>query len=399
MRTPPDRHVDQLPEPLVGARLLRMLDQHLAHLHAQPAHGNRVLRYDHLVVAHLVMFFNPTLNSLRTLEDAFDHAAVRRKFGLPRTARSTVSDAQRTFDPALLTPILEDLQRRAGRLPERQLEPLTRKVLAVDATCFEVASRILWARPHNSTSARGTVQLCLHLDVVHGTPAGFSLIDGRASERSELPKSIQSGCLYLLDRAYQSYDHLDAIVATDSDFVVRMRGSANFTPQETRPLTAEDRLAGVQSDTLVRPTDRHYRFSVPMRLVELQATDSAEPVRLLTNRTDLSAVHIGLLYRYRWQIELFFRWLKCVVGLEHFTSESRNGMTVQLYVVMIGALLIALETGRKPTKYDFSLLSLAASGLLTVEQALATAAKRRTERERAALRHSASGAGRKKTRS
>ena len=74
-------------------------------------------------------------------------------------------------------------------------------------------------------------------------------------------------------------------------------------------------------------------------------------------------------------------------------------MTVQLYVVMIGALLIALETGRKPTKYDFSLLSLAASGLLTVEQALATAAKRRAERERAALRHSASGAGRKKTRS
>ena len=304
-----DRACDSEPKkPLAGRRLLRQLDDHLAHLHARPVHGNRVLHYDHLVVAHLVMFFNPTVDSLRTLEDAFDDARVRERFGLPRPARSTVADAQRTFDPALLRPILEDLRRRIQRVPDRRLDELTRQVVAVDASCFEVASRILWARARNCTSARGAVQLCLHLDALHGVPAGFTLIDGQSSERAELPAAIRGDCLYLLDRAYQSYEHLDLIAAADSDFVVRMRKSARFKSLRERPITMADRLSHVISDCEVRPADAHSRFRVPVRLVELHDPDADEPVRLLTNRFDLSATQIGLLYRYRWQIELFFRW-------------------------------------------------------------------------------------------
>jgi len=370
---------------IVGRRLIRLLEDQLAHFQRAETHGNRILHYDHVVVAHLIAFFNPSVDSLRTIEDVFEHRRARRLFKLPRVPRSTLSDAQRLFDPALLQPIVDSLAQRVERLPcDSRLDELTRQIVAVDATFFEAASRIAWALPHNSTSARGTVQLCLHLDVLHGAPLGFTLLGGQCSEQQELPKALASGRLYLLDRAYQSYEQLDAIADIGSDFVVRLRRSANFQVCDDQPLTVGDRRAGVQHDRVVTPRDRHYRFTVPVRLVEIGVPGESEPVRLLTNRLDLPAELIGLLYRHRWQIELFFRWLKCVVKLRHFVSESAAGMAIQLYVAMIGTLLIALESGTRPSKYDYVQMSLAANGLVTLDEARRVAAKRRAERARAA---------------
>jgi hypothetical protein len=73
-------------------------------------------------------------------------------------------------------------------------------------------------------------------------------------------------------------------------------------------------------------------------------------VLLVANRLDLSAEMIGVLYRHRWQIELFFRWLKCMANFKHFFSESANGVTLQVYAAIIGTLLIALETQARPAR-------------------------------------------------
>jgi hypothetical protein len=179
-------------ENVAGRRWIRLLDKQLARLR-DGAHGNRELHYDHLVVAHLIAFFNPTLNSLRTIEDAFEHTQIRARFGLPRTPRSTVSDAQRLFDPQLMQPIVDHLR---GRLQthvcDHRLDALTRELLVIDATFFEVAGRIAWAVPHNKTSARGCVQMCLHFDVLHGAPAGFALVDGKAHEATVFGGRLQS---------------------------------------------------------------------------------------------------------------------------------------------------------------------------------------------------------------
>jgi hypothetical protein len=374
-------------EPVVGRRLIRMLEDQLACLHAQPVHGNRTLFADHILVAHLIVFFNPAIASLRTIEDVFEHDQVRRRMRLPRVPKSTLSDAQRVFDLTLLQPLVDDLVGRLDKLPhDSGLDVVTRRITAVDACVFDVAARIAWALPRNTHSARGAVQWCLHFDVLHGAPDGFTLIGGQESERTQLPQSLAPNRLYLLDRAYQSYAHLDRIAEMDSDFVVRLRRTARFVAREHRPLSAEDRRAGVRSDSVVTPADRHHRFAVPMRLVELTAPEGGEPVRLLTNRLDLPAALIGLLYRHRWQIELFFRWIKCVTHLKHFFSESPTGMALQLYVAMIGTLLIALETGTRPSKYDFAQMTLVASGMVTLEEAKVVMARRRAERARAAAR-------------
>lgn len=384
---------------VVGRRLIHMLDEQLACMHAQPVHGNRTLFADHILVAHLLVFFNPAIASLRTIEDVFEHDEVRRRMRLPRVPKSTLSDAQRVFDLTLLRPLVDDLVRRLGRQPhDSRLDVITRRIVAVDASVFEVAARIAWALPRNTTSSRGAVQWCLHFDVLHGAPDGFTLIDGQASERTQLPQCLVPNRLYLLDRAYQSYAHLDRIAEIGSDFVVRMRRTARFVSQEPCSLSVQDRRAGVLNDSVVAPADRHHRFAVPVRLVEIAPSEGGEPVRLLTNRLDMPAEWIGLLYRHRWQIELFFRWIKCVTHLKHFVSESPTGMALQLYVAMIGTLLIALETGTRPSKYDFAQMTLVVSGMVSLEDAKIVMARRRVERARAAARQAEYRAAKKSRR-
>jgi len=117
--------------------------------------------------------------------------------------------------------------------------------------------------------------------------------------------------LYLLDRAYQSYAHLDRIAEIGSDFVVRLRSTAHFDVQEQRPLSIADRRAGVLSDRVVTPAHRSPRFN-RSRAPGRNGRAGGRAGAAADNRLDLPAELIGLLYRHRWQIELFFRWIKCV---------------------------------------------------------------------------------------
>jgi hypothetical protein len=395
---PIPRRADQL----VGRRLIAQIEEHLRHLHNRPAHGNRTFLYDQLVVAHLLAFFNPAMHSLRRIEDVFGLPAVQRRFLMPAAPKSTVADAQRLFDPELLKPILEDLKRRLKIQPhDARLDELTSQLTAVDGTFFAVAGRIAWAvynrksaaatprqTGHRGLTTRGNVRAHVHFDILRGVPEHFTLTGGQDAEGGQLKTSLQPEHCYVLDRGFQSYELLGEIIAIHSDFVVRLRKSARCTVLEPRALTAGDLAAGVRSDALVQLGWRADQTAAlpPLRRVEVALPEKAEPLVLLTSCLDLSAELIAVIYKHRWQIELFFRWLKCMAHLEHFFSESPQGMTLQLYVTLIATLLIALETGARPSVYDFSLLSVAMNGLAPLEEVLAQAAQRRAERERAARR-------------
>ena len=375
----------------MGRRFIRLLDGQLQHLRGHCGHGNRRFFYDQLVVAHLLAFFNPVLGGLRKIEDVFDVPAVRKRLKMPRVPKSTLADAQRLFEPGLLLPLFESLKERAGIQPhDPRLDGLTQKLLAVDGSFFAVAARITWALYNHSAKnnvTQGNVRVHMQFDILRGLPAHATLTDGRAGETEQLRASLAAGCFYVCDRGFQQYQLLADIIAKGSDFLVRLRKSARYQPIETRPLTAADRAGGVLSDTLVRVGCREARTTVkqPLRLVEITQPDKPDqPLRLLTNRFDLPAETIGVIYRHRWQVELFFRWLKCLANFQHIYSESPQGMTLQVYIALIGTLLIAIETGARPSSYDYALMSLAVAGLAPLDQILAQAAKRRAERRRAA---------------
>ncbi len=381
---------------VMGRRFIRLLDGQLQHLRDHCSHGNRSFHYDQLVVAHLLAFFNPILAGLRKIEDVFDIPAVRKRLKMPRVPKSTLADAQRLFDPELLLPLFESLKERAAiQQHDPRLNGVANKLLAVDGSFFAVASRIAWALYNHSAKnnvTRGNVRTHVHFDILRGVPDHATLTDGRASEAEQLRLALQGGCFYVCDRGFQQYGLFADIIAKGSDFLARLRETARYETIETRPLTAADQAAGVLSDTIVRLGWRNNRTAIkqPLRLVEIAQPDKPDkPLRLLTNRFDLSAEIIGVIYRHRWQVELFFRWLKCMANFKHFYSESPQGMTLQIYIALIGTLLIAIETGARPSSYDFALMSMAVAGLAPMDQILAQAAKRRAERKRAAERRRA----------
>ena len=95
-----------------------------------------------------------------------------------------------------------------------------------------------------------------------------------------------------------------------------------------------------------------------------------EHLRLLTSLMDVPAWVVGELYRRRWQVELFLRWLKVFAGYKHLLSHSRNGITTQFYVAVIGCLLMYIRTGRKVNKYALMLFGQVAAGLVSMEDIL-----------------------------
>jgi len=382
---------------LVAWRVLQPLE-HLLHTLRRPdEHGNRTLFADHLLIAHLVAFFSPALQSLRRLEDLCEHPAARRKYNLPPMPRSTVSDAHTLFDPALLTPLVEDLRRRVPRGPhEPRLDELTRTLLAVDGTFFTLAPRVLWAvytKPNGTPrqppkqNQHGNVRVDVHFNVLAGVPETAVVSDGRTPEYRTLVAHLQPNAFYVLDRAYHSYQMMADIVAAGSDFLVRLRSDMQFTVRAEEPLSAADQAAGVQRGQTVQVCGARGAKALgvtPLRLVELSGADGSV-VRLLTNRLDLSAELLALIYRHRWQVELFFRWLKCLVNFRHFFAESENGVAWQVLVALIGTLLLALATGARPNSYDWALLTHVASGLLPADAEFdRILARRRAERARAA---------------
>jgi hypothetical protein len=101
----------------------------------------------------------------------------------------------------------------------------------------------------------------------------------------------------------------------------------------------------------------------PIRVVELHA--AGQVFVLGTSRTDLPAELIGLIYRYRWQIELFFKWFKMILGSRHWLAESPHGVALQLYSALIATLLLTLSTGQRPSKRQMEALQLYFLGFAT----------------------------------
>ena len=89
---------------------------------------------------------------------------------------------------------------------------------------------------------------------------------------------------------------------------------------------------------------------------------------LFTDRLDLAADLVALIYHYRWQIELFFKWIKCILKCRHWFAESPEGLTIQVYCALIASVLLVLWTGRKPTKRQWEALQLYWMGWATLEE-------------------------------
>ena len=366
--------------------------EHLHRLRALPAHGNRTLHVDQLFLGLLLAFFDPLARSLRTIED---HGSFGGRLDLPRLARSTTADALAVFDPSCLKPIIDDLRQRVPRLAhaDADLSGITRRIIAADGTYLNTLADVAWALRQTRRNGRkhGQVRANVQMDTATWTPAQVVTISGGddgASEPGAFAPDLLTGVLYVFDRNFLDFAFLIELLARDNDFVLRVRDNAPAVVViDTIALTAADaEAAGVIADEIVELTGRGApagRF----RRVTIQTTNrrgEPETIRLLSNLVDPTNVAprvIGAIYRQRWQIELFFKWLKTWARMDHLLSTSRRGITFQFYVAVIGVLMMYVQTGRRVSIYALAALGRLARGQCTLAEAMAVIARRERERD------------------
>jgi hypothetical protein len=365
-----------------------LIDGHLARLRTLPAHGNRTLHTDQLFLGLLLAFFDPLARSLRTIEDGGNFGG---RLDLPRLARSTTADALALLDPACLRPILDDLRERVPGLAhaDADLSGIARRIVAADGTYLGTLADVAWALRHTKRDGRrrGQCRANVQLDVASWAPQVLTVSgDDGESEPAAFARDLLRGVLYVVDRNFCDFGFLTAVRAADSDVVLRIKSNAPAVKvTEARPPTPADAEAGVAADEIVELTGR----GAPpgrWRRVTILATDrrgKPQTIRLLTSLTgpETAARVIGAIYRQRWQIELFFKWLKTWARMDHLLSTSRRGITFQLYVAVIGVLMMYAQSGRRVSLYALAALGRLARGECTAAQAMAVIARREHERE------------------
>jgi hypothetical protein len=373
----PPRDLPVWPDRVFGAKHVRSLGRLVDQLREQDPHGNRRLFLDDVVVAYLLAFFNPALRSLRTIEDFSRTRQARKHLSIAKLCKSTLSDFNKLADPTRLQPILDHLRREVLKPgPAKAAEPLAalhRQILAVDGTFLKAAAAVTWAirRRGSKTGAR----LDFHVDVATWLPELLVIPEDREGEARTARDTITAGAIHLYDRGIFSFDLIAAHAPKKADFVMRIREPGPRCPKleavETRQLTQEARDAGVTSDRLVRSVGSDHRKPpdiVLREVVIVPADDPGNPVHLLTTLLDLDASIIGLLYRHRWQIELFFRWLKSYARFDHLISHTREGVLLDFYAAVIGVTLMYLHMGYRPSKYLFVMMGMVANGSATLEE-------------------------------
>jgi len=360
---------------LQGSRLVLQMRRLLERLHgagtARDKAGNRQLFCDDYICMLLLYFFTPALTSLRALQQVSGWEQTRKKLGIRRTSLGSLSEAARVFDARLLEPILEELVGEVAPLKTGREASALRGLTAVDGSNFAGLSRMLWALWDQDRQA---VKLHLHFDVLKAAPCQLAVTPAAYSEPAQLKAMLEPGRLYVIDRGYASFELFAEILQAGSSFVGRVKDDISLHVQEERLVDETRRKAGVIRDVILRRlgTDRHKDvIGRPMRLVIVRTTsrDARQTdLWLVTDRFDLDADLVALAYKYRWTIELFFRWLKCVLGARHFVAHNANGVLLQMYAALIVCLLIQLRIGRQPTKRTFEAIQFYLMGWVTDEE-------------------------------
>ncbi|NCC34703.1 MAG: IS4 family transposase [Chloroflexia bacterium] len=360
--------------------------------------GNRQLHFDQYCMLILLYLFNPIVTSLRGIQQASELAKVQKKLGCPRASLGSLAEASTVFDAERLKEIIAELGAELKPLgKDARLQDIRQTMTLVDGTLIEALPPIMEASWRKFTTGNGKVKwrLHTHFDVERYVPDRIDVTPnggGPNDERAVLERTIEPDHLYVMDRGYAKFTLFNKIVATGSSYVCRLRDNSTYEVLEERPLSDADRAAGVLSDQIVRFSNGTVdaRPDHPLRLICIKCSehtsrgkyrggssgvDSDGILRIATNLLDVPAEIIGLIFQYRWTIEVFFRFFKHMLGCRHLLSHRQNGIEIQTYCAIIACLLISLWTGRKPTLRTYEMICFYFCGMASEDELLAHIAK------------------------
>lgn len=238
-----------------------------------------------------------------------------------------------------LAMLLADQARRLYQ-EDSDLEQVAESVYALDSTTIDLCLSLFpWAK---FRSRKGAIKLHTLMDLEGAIPTFVHISDGRLHDVNVLDMiPIMAGSIYIMDRGYLDFERLYSLHQADGKFVIRARKGLQFYRKFSVPV---DRRSGLQCDQRIRLTgpQSKRRYPAELRRVHLIDNEHGQDLVLLTNVFEGSAGQIAEYYRQRWQIELFFKWIKQHLRIKAFYGQTPNAVKTQIWTAICTYLIIII---------------------------------------------------------
>jgi hypothetical protein len=377
------------PERIQRPEFIRRAGELFAHLKdvgcKRDKAGNRELFFNDYCSLIVLYACNPVIDSMRMLRRASGLEQVQRMFGVKKFSLGSFSESPVVFDARLLQPIAVQLAAQIQpAASDPRLKDLQYAIHLVDGTLLRTLPRLAETFYTSRKDGEDHHAWRVHMELQLGMPAPcrFEREGARGDERKNLRRHVQPGRCYTTDRAYHDVSVFNDIHSAGSRYVCRAKDNVAYTVVRDLPLTDEDRAAGVLSDRIVLiGQERGQPPTHPVRLVEVRAEvhpkrtrkgmqSSSGRMMFLTNftRDEASARVVSLIYSYRWTIELFFRFLKQMLGLRHLLGNRPEAVDIILYCMVIACLLLYLWTGHQAGKATIFMIGMYMLGVASLEE-------------------------------
>ncbi len=288
---------------------------------------------------------------LRSRPQQLYHLGIRGE-----VSRSALADANRGRDWRIYHDLAQALIRRARTLYAN--EPigaqLNETVYALDFTTIDLCLNLFpWARFRR---AKAAIKLHTLLDLRGSIPTFISISQGKQADVRVLDELVlEPGSFYVMDRGYVDFQRLYGFVLAAAFFVTRAKTNLQFNRLESRPVNP---ATGVRSDQIIwlRNLSSIQHYPDKLRRIHYVDTDTGRSLVFLTNHFALPAVTVALLYKGRWQVELFFKWIKQHLRIKHFYGLSDNAVKTQIWISICVYVLVAIV--KKQVRSQHSLYSI-----------------------------------------
>lgn len=285
---------------------------------------------------------------LRALEPKLYHAGFR-----GRVSRSTLADANRTHDWRIYADFAQVLIGHARKLyaGETLASDLESTVYALDSTTIDLCLSLFPWAPFRRR--KGAVKLHTLMDLRGSIPCFVHISHGKTHDVTALDHlPIEPGAFYVMDRGYVDFRRLQRFVRGHAFFVTRSKKNLDFRCRISRVV---DKATGLQADqTIVLAGPKSSRlYREPLRRVKFFDAEHQRRFVFLTNHFELPALSIAQLYKSRWQVELFFRWIKQHLRIKAFYGNSVNAVKTQVWIAISVYVLVAIV--KKELKLNRSL--------------------------------------------
>jgi len=257
-------------------------------------------------------------------------------------AKSTLAEANENRDWRIWEDLAKSLIRKAKPLyAEEDLGiDLDNTIYALDSTTIDLSLTLFpWAdfrqtkagiKMHTQIDLRGPIPTCINITGARQHDVGW--LDSLFFE---------AGAFYLMDRGYMDFTRLALIAQAGAFFVTRAKSNLQFTRHYSMPV---NRLTGLRSDHVGKPSLQRSRKAFPVLLRRIKYVDleTGKEFVFLTNHLEIPALTVAMLYKLRWRIELFFRWVKGHLRIKHYYGTSPNAVKTQIWIAVCTYLMIAI---------------------------------------------------------